>query len=82
MCTLSNHSLNYILDISGQAANIIQNFLKPSAKNKDGFGQLRDILLIMDASGSIGSVNFIKAKEQLGRLLGFLCPVPGEMFYV
>lgn len=39
-------------------------------------GQLRDLLVIMDSSGSITQTNFEKAKTQLARLLGLLCPVP------
>jgi len=59
------------------ALSIIEKFLKPSAVNKAGYGQLRDILIMLDSSGSVGAANFADAKQQLARLVGFLCPNPG-----
>lgn len=37
-------------------------------------GLFRDLLIILVSSGSIGSGNFEIVKEQLGELLGLLCP--------
>ena len=36
----------------------------------------RDLVLIMDSSGSIGSKSFTEAKNQTSRLIGLLCPIP------
>jgi hypothetical protein len=36
----------------------------------------RDLVLILDSSGSIGISNFSLAKEQLSKLVGLLCPIP------
>ena len=51
---------------------LIQNRLKKGRT----VGQLRDLLVIIDSSGSIGSNDFDEAKSQLARLLGYLCPTP------
>lgn len=45
-------------------------------KRSEKVGQLRDLLIIMDSSGSITSSNFTIAKTQLARLVGLLCPSP------
>lgn len=39
-------------------------------------GQFRDLLIIVDSSGSVGSSAFSDTKIQLARLVGFLCPLP------
>lgn len=42
-------------------------------------GPLRDLLIIVDASGSIGRSKFDVAKNDLAKLMGYLCPV-GDPF--
>jgi hypothetical protein len=36
---------------------------------------VRDLVLILDSSGSIGNTSFIDAKKQLSKLIGLLCPI-------
>ncbi|XP_053395018.1 uncharacterized protein LOC123524270 [Mercenaria mercenaria] len=40
-------------------------------------GSVRDLLLIMDSSGSIGRRGFTKANSEISRLFGLLCPLNG-----
>ena len=59
------------------ASAVTQNFLiQDRLQNGNTVGQLRDLLVIIDSSGSIGSTDFNDAKSQLARLLGYLCPTP------
>ncbi|CAC5366250.1 unnamed protein product [Mytilus coruscus] len=39
-------------------------------------GLFRDLLIIIDSSGSVGANNFKIAKQQVAELLGLLCPRP------
>ncbi|WAR10110.1 hypothetical protein MAR_035186 [Mya arenaria] len=63
-----------------QATNLLSNFTAPSGLGSTGYGQLRDLLIILDSSGSIGQNNFDNAKAQLSRLVGMFCPYPGMRF--
>ncbi|WAR15140.1 COEA1-like protein [Mya arenaria] len=47
-----------------------------SSTNGWSVGRLRDLLVIVDGSGSIGATNFQKIMNQMARLLGMLCPTP------
>lgn len=65
--------------IKAVADSVVTQFVKPqrALKNNDRtVGQLRDLLIIVDSSGSIGRTNFNVAKTQLANLLGLLCPNP------
>lgn len=73
--------------IQTTAKQVITSFLQrrlkrnPSSprrivKRDDPIGLFRDLLIIMDSSGSIGASSFKIAKQQIGELLGLLCPVP------
>jgi hypothetical protein len=44
-------------------------------------GQVRDIVLILDSSGSVSKTNFGQAKEDAKTLFGLLCP-KGKSFDV
>ncbi|XP_052066970.1 collagen alpha-1(XII) chain-like isoform X1 [Mytilus californianus] len=65
----------------------IQKFLpkklKPSfssshgiVKRANSIALFRDLLIILDSSGSLGSRNFEIVKQQIGELLSLLCPLP------
>ncbi|CAG2188321.1 COL12A [Mytilus edulis] len=61
----------------------LQRNLKPNhsshrrmVKRSDPIGLFRDLLIIIDSSGSIGSSSYEIAKRQTGELIGLLCPVP------
>ncbi|KAH3867898.1 hypothetical protein DPMN_031035 [Dreissena polymorpha] len=56
---------------------MVSNLIRqPSViKRGEAVGQLRDLLIIVDSSGSIGLASFETAKTQLARLLGMLCPI-------
>ena len=56
------------------SANFLRGLVNP--QNPTAVGQKRDLLIILDSSGSIGSSNFIKVKKNLAELLGMLCPDP------
>ncbi|VDI73894.1 Hypothetical predicted protein [Mytilus galloprovincialis] len=67
------------------ANHVITNFLQRNLKTdpappqgtvQSKIGLFRDLLIIIDSSGSIGSDNFDIAKRQLGDLLSLLCPLP------
>ncbi|CAG2223327.1 unnamed protein product [Mytilus edulis] len=70
--------------IQSIAKTVITKFLQKNLKtnptssretvNAKVPGLFRDLLIILDSSGSIGSGNFEIVKEQLGELLGLLCP--------
>ncbi|CAC5389952.1 COL12A [Mytilus coruscus] len=71
--------------IQATANKVITSFLQRSLKTNPTsprgtvktevpIGLFRDLLIILDSSGSIGSSDFEIAKEQLGELLGLLCP--------
>ncbi|WAR23211.1 COCA1-like protein [Mya arenaria] len=51
-------------------------FYGPELANSLSEARLRDLLVIVDGSGSIGPTNFNDAKYQLASLLGMLCPTP------
>ena len=54
--------------------------MKPQAtrvsKSGKTVGQFRDLLVIVDSSGSISQSGFDVAKTELANLLGLLCPNP------
>lgn len=54
------------------------HFMVQNRRDRVGrqIGQLRDLLIIMDSSGSVSRRDFNVAKFQLARLLGMLCPSP------
>lgn len=65
--------------INQTAEAIVNNFIiQNTARYRRAVtvGQLRDLLVIVDSSGSIGRTFFNDAKSQLARLLGLLCPKP------
>ncbi|WAR04019.1 COCA1-like protein [Mya arenaria] len=63
--------------IQSTAKSIATNFMvQNSLTNSLSEGRLRDLLVIVDGSGSIGPTNFNDTKYQLARLLGMLCPTP------
>lgn len=73
--------------IQATAVQIVTNFLHrdvkpiPSSSHSysrrdDSIGYFRDLLIIIDSSGSVGSENFNIAKQQVSELLGLLCPRP------
>lgn len=65
--------------INQTAEAMVHNFIIQNTaryKRAATVGQLRDLLVIVDSSGSIGSTSFNDAKSQLARLLGLLCPKP------
>ncbi|WAR04020.1 COCA1-like protein [Mya arenaria] len=63
--------------IQSTAKSIASNFMvQNNLKGGMSVGQLRDLLVIVDGSGSIGSTNFQDTRNQLARLLGMLCPTP------
>lgn len=53
-----------------------QNPSRRITKREAPIGLFRDLLIIVDSSGSVGSSHFEIAKQQLGELLGLLCPSP------
>lgn len=65
-----------------QTAQAVQTFFlagtSSRSKRQSGAqsGQLRDVLIIFDSSGSIGQAFFDDSKAQLAKLIGFLCPLP------
>ncbi|XP_052264933.1 collagen alpha-1(XIV) chain-like isoform X1 [Dreissena polymorpha] len=63
--------------IQSTATAMVSNLIRqPSViKRGEAVGQLRDLLIIVDSSGSIGLASFETAKTQLARLLGMLCPI-------
>ncbi|VDI34916.1 Hypothetical predicted protein [Mytilus galloprovincialis] len=67
------------------ANQVITSFLQRNLKTdpapprgtvQSKIGLFRDLLIIIDSSGSIGSRNFEIAKKQLGELLSLICPLP------
>ncbi|XP_052219828.1 cartilage matrix protein-like [Dreissena polymorpha] len=63
--------------LNATAGNMIRYFIKRARLQKrQAVGQLRDLLVIVDSSGSITPEGFAIGKKQLSRLLGMLCPVP------
>lgn len=75
--TLTNSVLGARPTVHETAESVAENFVvKTREENGQTVGQLRDLIVIMDSSGSIGQTNFNKAKTQLARLLGLLCPDP------
>ncbi|XP_063398168.1 collagen alpha-1(XII) chain-like [Mytilus trossulus] len=70
--------------IQSTANTVITSFLQKKIKTNSTTSQgtvkakvpgvFRDLLIILDSSTSIGSGNFEIVKEQLGELLGLLCP--------
>ena len=54
------------------ATKMVDSFLSPKASRQSGFR--RDLLVIVDSSGSITSNEFELAKDELNRLLGSICP--------
>ncbi|XP_052812893.1 fibropellin-1-like isoform X2 [Mya arenaria] len=58
------------------ATNMVSGFVTPSGTGSTGYGQLRDLLIILDSSTSIGVKNFTDAKTQLSRLVALFCPSP------
>lgn len=51
-------------------------FLKRKLRTKRSYGQLRDLLLIVDSSASISADDFKKVKNELAKIVGFFCPAP------
>lgn len=51
-----------------------QFVIQTTGSNGNKVGQLRDLLIIVDSSGSISTEHFNIMKTQLARLLGLLCP--------
>ncbi|XP_052809752.1 collagen alpha-3(VI) chain-like [Mya arenaria] len=65
------------VSIQSTAKSITSNFMvQNSQANSLSVGFVRDLLVIVDGSGSIGASDFNDAKNQLARLLGMLCPEP------
>lgn len=70
-----------------QAKHFTKSFFRYSdstggrAKRRSQAGELRDLLVILDSSGSIGNGVFSDAKEQIGRLVALLCPQPDPFNY-
>lgn len=65
------------------AKAVAQKFIiKTRQENGVTIGQVRDLLVIVDSSGSIGGANFNKATNQLARLLGLLCPSPDPFDHI
>lgn len=73
--------------IQATANQIVRSFFKrnlkttPLSNNKKvrrnvSIGYFRDLLIIIDSSGSVGANNFNIAKQQLAELLGLMCPRP------
>ncbi|XP_060561039.1 uncharacterized protein LOC132720832 [Ruditapes philippinarum] len=69
------------------AKNVEQYFIRPKynpninpgerrllVRRQTNQGNVRDLLLIMDSSGSIGWSNFRKANKEISTLIGLLCP--------
>lgn len=58
--------------------NVKPNTLSPRSNYKRDvpIGLFRDLLIIIDSSGSVGHTNFNIAKQQVAELLGLLCPLP------
>lgn len=54
------------------------NFSSPHGivKRADSIGVFRDLLIILDSSGSLGSRYFEIVKQQIGDLLSLFCPLP------
>lgn len=71
--TTSRHA-NIQATARSMSANFIRGVANP--QNPQATGQKRDLLIILDSSGSIGSSNFYKTKQNLAELLGMLCPDP------
>jgi hypothetical protein len=67
--------------IQETATNVKDFFLRPTGQTKSTINNNqtedlpRDLVLILDSSGSIGTDGFILAKEQLSTLVGLLCPI-------
>ncbi|XP_045157958.2 collagen alpha-5(VI) chain-like [Mercenaria mercenaria] len=63
------------------AKKVEANFIRPTGnyrvRRQAGTGSVRDLLLIMDSSGSIGRNGFTKANSEISRLIGLLCPLNG-----
>ncbi|XP_019643442.1 PREDICTED: collagen alpha-1(XII) chain-like [Branchiostoma belcheri] len=55
-------------------------FLKGQSTTSRNPGKERDLLIILDESGSIGLEVFNDAKEALARLLGYICPGIGPSY--
>ncbi|WAR09619.1 VWA1-like protein [Mya arenaria] len=71
-----NRHTNQSCGLNCQATNLVSNFMAPTGIGSTGYGQLRDLLIILDSSGSIEQNNFENAKTQLSRLVGMFCPTP------
>ena len=54
------------------ATKMVDSFFSPKTSRQSGFK--RDLLVIVDSSGSISRVDFDMAKTQLGRILSNICP--------
>lgn len=75
--------------INATAHSVVHNFLRRSANVHPITGQgkeahFRDLLIILDSSGSIGSENYDRAKSSISQLLKTLCPSPdpfGERYH-
>lgn len=46
------------------------------SKRQTSAAKVRDLLVILDSSGSIGASSYSTAKTELGKLLALLCPRP------
>lgn len=73
--------------IQATAKQIVRSFLQRNSKTASltnniyvrrnvPVGLFRDLLIIIDSSGSVGANNFKIAKQQVAKLLGLLCPRP------
>lgn len=75
--------------INATAHSVVHNFLRRSANVHPITGQrqeahFRDLLIILDSSGSIGDENYDRAKRSISQLLKTLCPSPdpfGERYH-
>ncbi|XP_053395022.1 uncharacterized protein LOC128555736 [Mercenaria mercenaria] len=67
--------------VNATAKTVQSKFIRPtgnySVRRQAGTGSVRDLLLIMDSSGSIGLKGFKKANTEISRLIGLLCPLNG-----
>ena len=62
-----------------QVAKVFLNsFVRPSVyqPKRQINNAFRDLLLILDSSGSIGSERYTNAKGSLSEMLGLMCPTP------
>jgi hypothetical protein len=71
----ANSLLNFFLRPSGQAlVTSLKTLAFSTVSHRSQAPMVRDLVLILDSSGSIGTTSFDLAKEPLSKLIGLLCP--------